>query len=61
VKPSGEDDTFIGSPVRRGRVSELDWQPRGCGRSCRGPFELVMAGRAERDQVAEVVRASTLR
>jgi Tol biopolymer transport system component len=28
VKPSGEDDTFIGSPIAEGSISQLDWQPR---------------------------------
>lgn len=28
VKPSGEDDTLIGSPVEEGSISDLDWQPR---------------------------------
>jgi hypothetical protein len=28
VKPSGEADTLIGSPVDEGSISELDWQPR---------------------------------
>jgi Tol biopolymer transport system component len=28
VRPSGGDDTLIGSPVEEGEISELDWQPR---------------------------------
>jgi arylsulfatase A-like enzyme/Tol biopolymer transport system component len=28
VKPSGDDDTSIGTPVEEGSISELDWQPR---------------------------------
>jgi hypothetical protein len=28
VKPSGNDETLIGSPVSRGGIWELDWQAR---------------------------------
>jgi Tol biopolymer transport system component len=28
VKPSGEDDILLGTPVQEGSIHELDWQPR---------------------------------
>jgi Tol biopolymer transport system component len=28
VRPSGRDETLIGSPVQRGSIGGLDWQPR---------------------------------